>query len=395
MTRVALSALDLATVGAGTTGADAIRASVGLAAHLEPLGYRRLWFAEHHLADGVASATPGVLTAAAAARTATIRVGSGAVALSATSPVQAAEQFGTIAALHPGRVDLGLGRAPSFPKPGEKKGASWWSRGGADQARDVDGLRIPAAPTDSRRGDALTERIERRRALLGVSREPEPFADEVARILALRDGTARDAAGERVSSPPAEGTDFEVWLLASSGGESAEVAGALGLPLAANYHVSPFSILDTVAAYRSAFRPGVLAEPYVLVSVDALVADTANEAERIGSGFADWVLSIRRTAGAAIVYPRAGEGTRWDDLADADQGLIRDRVESRFVGDPAAVVERLEALARVTGANELLVTTATHDPADKYRSFELLASRWHDGDGPGLGRAVARHEAGV
>lgn len=371
-----LSILDLATVGEGTSGAEAIRASVDLALHAEHLGYRRIWYAEHHLADGVAAATPSVLTAAAAARTSTIRVGSGAVALSATSPVQAAEQFGTIAALHPGRIDLGLGRA-AIRQPDEKKNESWWSRGGATEARDVDGLRIPAVPTDSRRGDALTERIARRRALLAVSREPEPFADEVGRILALRDGAATDASGERVTSPPAEGTDFEVWLLASSGGESAKVAGALGLPLAANYHVSPFSILDTVAAYREAFRPGVLAEPYVLVSVDALAAETAAEAERLGSGFADWVLSIRRTAGGAIAYPRPGQGAAWDDLSEDDQGLIRDRIEARFVGEVSTVVERLRALARVTGADELLITTATHDPADKFRSFELLARAWY------------------
>lgn len=373
---VALSVLDLATVGEGTTGAEAIRASVDLAAHVERLGYRRIWYAEHHLADGVAAATPGVLAAAAAARTSTIRVGSGAVALAATSPVQAAEQFGTIAALHPGRIDLGVGRAPARP-PAGAAGPSWWSRSGAARARDVDGVRIPAAPVDVERGEELAALIERRRALLGRSREPESFARDVETILALRDGTATDGHGGRVTSPPAEGTDFELWVLASSGGESAEVAAERGLPLAANYHVSPFSVLDTVTTYRERFRPGVLARPYVVVSVDTLVAATTAEAERLGSGFADWVLSIRRTAGGAIAYPRPGDGRAWEDLNEVDQGLVRDRLEARFVGDPGAVVARLDALARVTGADELLVTTATHDPADKYRSFELLARAWH------------------
>lgn len=372
---VRLSALDVATVGEGTTGAEAIRAAVGLAPHLEALGYSRLWFAEHHLAAGVAAAAPAVLVAAAAARSATIRLGSGAVALGATSPVQAAEQFGTIAALHPGRIDLGVGRAPTTP-PAGAKAPSWWSRGGGDAAQDVDGLRVPAAPVDDRSPDALAERFARRRALLGSHREPQAYAEELGQLLALRDGTARDAVGDPVVSPPAEGTDYEVWSLASSGGESAQAAGALGLPLAANYHVSPFSILQTVTAYREAFRPGVLADPRVIVSVDALAAETEARARHIGSGYLDWVTSIRRTGGGAIAYPRAGAGRSFDELPLADQDLVRDRYEARFVGDPGQVVERLEALARVTGADELLVTTATHDPDDKYRSFELLATAW-------------------
>jgi alkanesulfonate monooxygenase SsuD/methylene tetrahydromethanopterin reductase-like flavin-dependent oxidoreductase (luciferase family) len=409
--RVPLSVLDLALVADGATGVQAIQRAVSLAVDLDALGYRRVWYAEHHLAPGVASASPAVLAAAVAARTSRIRVGSGAVLLSTTSPLIAAEQFGTIAALHPGRVDLGLGRAFTVPpsdklsdklsdkpgaepgdrpsgkpgaKPGDTPGAGEKPSGAPQPPRPaasgfprlVDGLYVPPAPPNGLNDPALRERILAQQDVIGAHRRPAGFREEVETVLALQRGTYRDRTGGAYTSPPVEGGAFDLWLLASSGGESATVAGALGLPLAANFHVSPATVLDTVAAYRAAFRPGVLAEPYVVVSADVLVAQTLERARVLAEPFADWVLSIRRGERGAIPYPSPSAATAWTDRPDAERALVADRVDTRIVGDPATVVERLGTLARVTGADELLVTTATHDPAETRRSFELLARAW-------------------
>jgi alkanesulfonate monooxygenase SsuD/methylene tetrahydromethanopterin reductase-like flavin-dependent oxidoreductase (luciferase family) len=382
--RVPLSVLDLALVAEGSTGVQAIQRAVSLAIDLDALGYQRVWYAEHHLAPGVASAAPAVLAAAVAARTSRIRVGSGAVLLSTTSPLVAAEQFGTIAALHPGRVDLGLGRAFTVPPSGQSSGQSSGKAAPAQPPRPpapavprlVDGLYVPPAPPNGLNDPALRERLLAQQEVIGAHRKPAGFRDEVEQVLALRQGTYRDGAGNAYGSPPVEGAAFDLWLLASSGGESAVVAGELGLPLAANFHVSPATVLDTVAAYRAAFRPGVLAEPYVVVSADVLVAQTLERARVLAEPFADWVLSIRRGERGAMAYPSPSAAIAWTDRPDAERALVADRVDTRIVGDPATVVERLDTLARVTGADELLVTTATHDPAETRRSFELLAEAW-------------------
>ncbi|VTR77894.1 LLM class flavin-dependent oxidoreductase [Cellulomonas hominis] len=378
--RVPLSVLDLAVVPEGATGAQAVRAAVDLAVDLDRLGYHRVWYAEHHLSPGVGSAAPAVLAAAVAARTERIRVGSGAVLLSTTSPLVAAEQFGTIAALHPGRVDLGLGRA--FTPPPQREGdavapaavpAPERPRVGA---RVVDGLYVPAAPPFDASDSVQRERLLAQKRVVGASRTPAAFRDELELVLGLRAGTYAEADGTRHVSPPVEGAAFDLWVLASSAGESARVAGELGLPIAANFHVSPATTLDTIAAYRAAFRPGVLAEPYVVVSADVLVADTVERARELATPFTDWVLSIRRGASGAVAYPRPGDAVPWEARDAGERALVADRVDTRVVGDPATVVARLETLQRVTGADELLVTTATHDPADARRSFALLADAW-------------------
>ncbi|MFI2364815.1 LLM class flavin-dependent oxidoreductase [Promicromonospora sp. NPDC019610] len=393
-TRVPLSVLDLALVADGSTGVEAIQRAVALATDLDALGYHRVWYAEHHLAPGVASASPAVLAAAVAARTSRIRVGSGAVLLSTTSPLIAAEQFGTIAALHPGRVDLGLGRSFTVPPSARPDGDSTRPDGTrpdggvVPQARPpapaaprlVDGLYVPPAPPNGFNDPALRERILAQQEVIGVQRKPADFREEVELVLDVRRGTYRDRNGGAYTSPPVEGAQFDLWLLASSGGESARVAGELGLPLAANFHVSPATVLDTVAAYREAFRPGVLEEPYVIVSADVLVAQTLERARVLAEPFADWVLSIRRGERGAIAYPSPSAATAWTDRPDAERALVADRVDTRIVGDPETVVERLETLVRVTGADELLVTTATHDPAETRRSFELLAHAWGAAD---------------
>ncbi|GED10807.1 LLM class flavin-dependent oxidoreductase [Cellulosimicrobium cellulans] len=383
--RVPLSVLDLAIVPEGATGQDAVRRAVGLARDLDRLGYHRVWYAEHHLSPGVGSASPAVLAAAVAARTERIRVGSGAVLLSTTSPLVAAEQFGTIAALHPGRVDLGLGRAFSPPKGGQGKdsdGPVRAARTGATGPRVVEGLYVPGAPPSNLNDSVLRERILAQKRIVGASRTPVSFRDELDLVLGLRAGTYRDEHGTPYVSPPVEGADWGLWVLASSPGESARVAGELGLPIAANYHVAPSATIDTVAAYREAFRPGVLDEPYVVVSADVLVADTIERARELATPFADWVLSIRSGADGAIVYPEPGTSPAWEDRPEAERALVADRVDTRIVGDPETVVRRLDTLRRATGADELLVTTATHDADDARRSFELLADHWFASSAP-------------
>lgn len=381
--RVPLSVLDLAVVPAGGTGAEAVRAAVDLAVDLDRLGYRRVWYAEHHLSPGVGSASPAVLAAAVAARTLRIRVGSGAVLLSTTSPLVAAEQFGTIAALHPGRVDLGLGRAFTPPRSAPDGPATEPAAVAPAPAarpvlgpRVVDGLHVPGAPPVDGSDSVLRERLLAQKRVVGASRTPAAFRDELGLVLGLRAGDYAEADGTRHVAPPVEGADFDLWVLASSAGESARVAGELGLPIAANFHVSPATTLDTIAAYRAAFRPGVLDRPYVVVSADVLVAETTARARALATPFADWVLSIRRGAAGAIAYPHPDDAVPWEARDAEERALVADRVDTRVVGAPGHVVDRLATLQRVTGADELLVTTATHDPADARRSFALLAEAW-------------------
>jgi luciferase family oxidoreductase group 1 len=163
--------------------------------------------------------------------------------------------------------------------------------------------------------------------------------------------------------------------MGSSGGVSAEVAGARGLPFAANYHISPSGVLDAVEAYRAAFRPSArLDRPYVAVSADAVVAPGDDEARELATGYGLWVRSIR-TAEGAIPFPTPDEA-RAHVWSDEDRALVRDRVDTQFTGSPATVADRLDVLARATGADEVVVTTITHDHADRVRSYELLARAW-------------------
>lgn len=363
---VPLSILDLSPVPSGSTAADALRNTVDLARRAETAGYRRYWLAEHHLAPGVASAAPSVLVGLVAAATRTIRVGSGAIQLGHRTPLATVEEFGTIDALYPGRIDLGIGRSGGRPSTSEGRPPV--------PARAVGGLLIPPPFVP---GELLrSPRFAAQGALL---RQPgattPPFAEQIAELTSLLAGTYRDPDGIELSANPGEGADIELWILGSSGGESARVAGAFGLPFAANYHVSPGTVLDAVDAYRAAFRPSaLLAEPYLLVSADAVVAPDDATARRLAAPYGRWVHSIRTGAGA-IEYPTPAQADA-ADWSDADRALVADRVDTQFVGSPDTVAGHLRALQKATGADELLVTTITHDHADRVRSYELLARAW-------------------
>jgi alkanesulfonate monooxygenase SsuD/methylene tetrahydromethanopterin reductase-like flavin-dependent oxidoreductase (luciferase family) len=379
-----LAVLDLSPVPAGGTAADALRNSVDLARVAERAGYRRYWVAEHHLASGVASSSTAVLIALIAAATSRIRVGSGAVQLPVTSPLQAAEQFGTVAALHPGRVDMGLGRfdihkilrlAGTAPRQDAAPPP-------APPSRVVDGLLIP--PAARFRGDLSV--FVHLAELLGI-REEDPTPDydqQVGAILDYLGGAARRPGGQPLAVPAAEGADLDVWVLGSSPGESAQIAGARGLPFAASYHTSPSSVLETVEAYRRAFRPSArLTAPYVVVSADVVVAETRERAAELAAPYAQWVLDIRTGVGARpYVTPQQARARQW---TPAERAIVADRTDTQFVGTPAAVVDRLATLARVTGADELLVTTITTEHADRVRSTELLAAAWSEHAGGRVG----------
>jgi len=379
---VPLSILDLAPVPSGGTPADALRNTIDLARHAERFGYRRYWVAEHHFAPGVASSNPPVLIALIAAATSRIRVGSGAVQIGQQTSIAVVEQFGLIDALHPGRIDLGIGRSGQrrsellSGKPGgQPDGHGEPAAAPAPRAaRVVDGLLIPA-PFDFSALGKHPQLVLQAELLQPPGAQPPDFAVQVDEILRFLRGTFTLPDGSPVHAVPGEGADVEVWILGSSGGQSARVAGARGLPFAANYHVAPSNTLEAVNAYRAAFRPSdVLAEPYVIVSADVLVAEDTATARELAKPFGPWVRDIRTGRGAQpYLTPEQAGALDW---TEQDAELVADRVDTRFVGAPDEVAERLETLRRVTGADELLVTTIAHAHADRVRSYELLAKAW-------------------
>jgi alkanesulfonate monooxygenase SsuD/methylene tetrahydromethanopterin reductase-like flavin-dependent oxidoreductase (luciferase family) len=363
---VPLSVLDLVPVSSGSSATAALRHTIDLAVAAERAGYARYWLAEHHLNPGVAGSAPTVVMGAVAGATASIRVGSAATLVGNVRGLQIAETFGTLTGLYGPRFDVGLGRSGA-PAPGTPKPSSLAPRADAE----VNGLLLPA-PFDLR--IAPGSRFALQGELLGrVPGDVDRFEDELALVRALFAGTwERD--GAVVEAPPATGADVEVWVHGSTGGESARIAGALGLPYGANYHSAPGTVLASVEAYRAAFRPGVLDEPHVIVSADVVVGRSTAEAEELASGYGQWVHSIRSGIGA-IAYPTPGEA-RATPLDPAAAEAVRDRIAARFVGDAGHVADRLEVLRRVTGADELLVTTITHEHAARVRSYELLAAEW-------------------
>ncbi|WP_169950951.1 LLM class flavin-dependent oxidoreductase [Microbispora sp. H11081] len=372
MTR--LSVLDLAPIPSGGTARDALRNTVDLARRAEDAGYHRYWLAEHHLTPGVASAAPAVLIGAVAAATRRIRVGSGAVQLGHQTPLTVVEQFGTLDALHPGRIDLGIGR--SGQRARELREAPPEPAAPA-AARTVKGLLIPPPFSFT---PAITQApiFALALALLQQPGAQSPdFAEQVDDIVAFLSGSYRSDDGHEAHAQPGEGAELELWVLGSSGGQSAQVAAERGLPFAANYHVSPATVLEAVDAYRDAFKPSqAYLAPHVMVSADVLVAPTEEEARRIGEPYGLWVRSIRTGAGA-MKYPSPEEASAHEWTED-DRALVADRLDTRFAGTPEKVVEGLRVLKEATGADELLVTTIAYDHADRVRSQDLLAEAWAD-----------------
>ena len=366
--------LDLVPVTSGGAAAEALRNSIDLARHAERLGYARYWFAEHHLNPGVAGTSPAVVLALTAAATSTIRIGSGAVQLGHRTALSTVEEFGLIDALHPGRLDLGLGRSGGRPAERGAGGAPVAGGTRVVDGRAPNGLRIP--PRFSPEHLLNSPRFQLQKTLLQQpSAEAQDYGDQVDDILALLRGSYRSAEGVEAHVVPGEGADVQVWILGSSGGQSAQVAGANGLRFAANYHVSRATVIEAAEGYRAAFQPSAgLDRPYVCVSADVVVAEDEAAARELATGYGLWVRSIRSGEGAiAFPTPQQARAHAW---TDADPALVADRVDTQFVGSPAQVAGQLGQLQEATGADELIITTITHDHADRVRSYQLLAEEW-------------------
>ncbi len=319
-----LSVLDLAPVTQGSTPADALAHSGDLARLAERLGYRRLWVAEHHNMPGIASSSPPVLIAHLAALTTTIRVGAGGVMLPNHAPLVVAEQFGMLEALHPGRIDLGIGRAP-----------------GTD--------RVTAAA------------LRRNPAALQADDFPEQFGE----LMAYFAGTH-----PQITAVPGRGYRPAIWLLGSSD-YSAYVAGVLGLPFSFAHHFASRNTLAAVAAYRNAFRPSEeLEHPYVSLGVPVICAETSDRARWLAQPSALSFVRLRQGQPMALPTPEAAADYHF---TPAERELVRTWTAPLIVGDPAEVRRGLQDLGESTGADELVITTMVHGHADRLRSYELVA----------------------
>ncbi|GLX01193.1 LLM class flavin-dependent oxidoreductase [Microtetraspora sp. NBRC 16547] len=324
-----LSILELATVGEGSTPAESLRASTELAQRAEEWGYHRIWVAEHHGMPGVASSSPAVIIAHLAAATRTIRIGSGGVMLPNHAPLVIAEQFGTLHALHPGRIDLGLGRAPG---------------------------------TDMATANAL-----RRSAEI----DPDEFPQQVAELTAFLDGAfPEEHPYARIQAIPRADDRPPIWLLGSSG-FSARLAGLLGLPFAFAHHFSAANTEPALDLYRSSFRPSeVLSEPYALIGVAAVAAETEEEALRQAMpGALSW-LRMRRGQPGLFPSPEAAEAYAFTPM---ELDFVRERLSNVVHGDAEGVRAGLDELRKRTGADELMVTTMVHGAEARLRSYELIA----------------------
>jgi alkanesulfonate monooxygenase SsuD/methylene tetrahydromethanopterin reductase-like flavin-dependent oxidoreductase (luciferase family) len=375
MTNTPLAVLDLVPVSSGSTPAQALRNSIDLAQEAERLGYARYWFAEHHLNPGVAGTSPAVVLALTAGATSTIRLGSGAVQMGHRTALSTVEEFGLLDAAYPGRFDLGLGRSGGRPRePKEPALAGRGTAASVVNGRTPNGLLIPPRFSFTRLLDS--PRFALQKTLLQLPHaESQNYTEQVTDVLALIAGTYRSAQGEEAHVVPGEGAALQIWILGSSGGESAEVAGERGLRFAANYHVSPATVLEAVDGYRAAFEPSAeLERPYVTVSADVVVAGTEAAARELATGYGLWVRSIR-TAEGAVPFPTPDQARRYQ-WSDADRDLVADRVDTQFVGTPGQVADQLEQLRDATEADELIITTITHDHADRVRSYRLLAEEW-------------------
>ncbi len=328
MINVPLSVLDLSPVAAGTTVGQALAQTTELARRVEELGYRRFWVAEHHNMPAIASSAPAVLLAHLAAATSTIRVGSGGVMLPNHAPLVVAEQFGTLEALHPGRVDLGIGRAP-----------------GTDQ---------------------LTA-LALRRTREGLS--AEQFPQELTDLIAFFTGE-----NERlpILAMPGRGDMPKIWLLGSSG-YSAQLAGLLGLPFSFAHHFSAANTVPALQLYRQNFRPSqYLDEPYAMVAVAAICADTDERAQWLSGPASLSFLQLRAGLPQPLVTPEEAAAYPFTSL---DREMAQQRFADQAIGSPDTVRRQLTSLLERTAADELMLTAQVYALEDRARSFELIADK--------------------
>ena len=320
-----LSVLDLAPIAEGSDAGIALNNALDLARHSERLGYRRFWMAEHHSMPGIASAATAVALCYVAAGTSTIRVGAGGIMLPNHSPLQVAEQFGTLESLFPGRIDLGLGRAP-----------------GTDQA-----------------------------AAYAMRRNLQSDAGQFPRdVVELIDYFQPAAPGQRVVAVPGEGLDVPIWILGSSL-FGAELAAQLGLPYAFASHFAPQQLDEALRVYRAGFRPSKwLAKPYVMLGFNVFAADSDEEAELLATSLQQAFVALRTGHPGKLKPPVAGYR---DSLPLEQRALLRGLLSCSAIGAPETVKAATEAFIARTGADELMVTSQIFDHSARLRSYELLA----------------------
>ncbi|MFC5531163.1 LLM class flavin-dependent oxidoreductase [Cohnella yongneupensis] len=324
-----LSVLDLAPIVTGSTAADALRNSLDLAQHAEAWGYKRYWLAEHHNMPGIASSATSLVIGHVAAGTKSIRVGSGGIMLPNHAPLVIAEQFGTLESLFPGRIDLGLGRAPGSDQPAARA---------LRRGLTSDGQNFP-------------EQLAELREYFHPSQEPN-FSPPIVRAI------------------PGEGLDIPIWLLGSSG-FSAQLASQLGLPFAFASHFAPDYLLPALDAYRSEFRPSAaLQKPHVMVGMNAIVADTDEEAHYLATSLYQTFLNIVRGRTGQLLPPVASMDGLWNAQ---EQFYIRNMLRYSAIGSPETVKARLENILEETQADELIVAAQIFDHPTRLKSYRLLA----------------------
>jgi luciferase family oxidoreductase group 1 len=331
---IPFSVLDLAPIVQGGDASLALRNSLDLARHAERLGYRRFWLAEHHGMAGVASAATAVVIGHVAGGTSTIRVGAGGIMLPNHSPLVVAEQFGTLESLHPGRIDLGLGRAP-----------------GSDQTT-MRALRRSPAAADS-------------------------FPQDVVELMSY----FRPAPGSQsVLAVPGAGLDVPIWILGSSL-FGAQLAAALGLPYAFASHFAPAQLLDAAALYRRDFRPtAAQPRPYLMVGVNVVAAEDDATARRLFTSLQQAFVAGRRGRPGPLPPPVDDIESRLDPV---DRLGLEQMLSYSVVGSPETVRRGLERVVAQTGADELIIASQIHDHAARVRSYEIAADVRQ---APGAGR---------
>ena len=320
---IPLSVLDLSPIVEGSDAAGALRNTLDLARHAEAWGFRRYWLAEHHNMPGIASAATSIVIAHVANGTSTIRVGAGGIMLPNHSPLAIAEQFGTLESLYPGRIDLGLGRAPG--------------------------------------SDGVTARALRRHALVD---EAEAFPQDVLELIAYfrgDDGPVRPVPGHGLRVP--------IWILGSSL-FGAQLAAALGLPYSFASHFAPGQMIQAIEIYRAQFRPSEqLDRPYVMLGFNVIAAATDAEATLLFTSLQQAFVNLRSGRPGRLPPPSAGYADR---LGGAERAMIAQALSSSAVGSPDTVRRAMESFIARTGADELIVTSQIFDHAARLRSYELL-----------------------
>jgi luciferase family oxidoreductase group 1 len=333
------SVLDLCPIVQGGTAADAFRNAVDLARHAERLGYERYWVAEHHNIPGVASAATAVVIGHVAAETSRIRVGAGGIMLPNHAPLMVAEQFGTLATLYPGRIDLALGRAPG--------------------------------------GDTATARALRR-----YFQEVESFPRAVREL----QGYFRPATpGQAVRAIPGEGLEVPLWILGSSD-FGARLAAEMGLPYCFASHFAPDHLFDALAIYRANFTPSdALAEPYVMIGANAFLAETEAEALRLFSSHQQAILNLVRNRPGPLPPPVDDVEALW---SPPESAAVARMTRVSLVGTPDSVRAPLQSLINAVHPDEIIVSGHIFDQAARLRSYELLMEAVRSAKSPTAGGSV-------